>query len=70
MRLAEIVDWKVLREVNRQWLFENRVLRQVFSPKTEKVGASWRKLRVHNEEFYDWYFTTGIMRVIESRRLK
>jgi hypothetical protein len=64
------LDWKGLREVNRQWMLENRALRKVFSPKTEKVGAGWRKLLVHNEELYDCYFRTGIMRVIESRRMK
>jgi hypothetical protein len=57
-----------LREDSRQRLFENRILRKIFGPKTEKQGAGWRKL--HNEELYDLYFSTGIIRVIESRRLR
>jgi len=38
-----------LREEHRLRVFENRVLRRIFGPKTEKVAGSWRRL--HNEDF-------------------
>jgi hypothetical protein len=34
-------------------VFENRVLRKIFGPKTNEVTREWRKL--HNEELYDKY---------------
>jgi len=34
-------------------VFENRVLRKIFGPKTNEVTREWRKL--HNEELYDQY---------------
>jgi hypothetical protein len=37
-----------LREERRLRLFENRVLRRIFGPKTEEVTEEWRKL--DNEE--------------------
>ena len=37
-----------LREERRLSLFENRVLRRIFGPKTEEVTEEWRKL--DNEE--------------------
>jgi hypothetical protein len=37
-----------LREERRLRVFENRVLRRVFGPKTVEVKGEWRKL--HNEE--------------------
>jgi hypothetical protein len=40
-----------LREERRLRVFENRVLRRIFGPKTNKVTGEWRKL--HNEELYD-----------------
>jgi hypothetical protein len=30
-------------------MFENRVLRRIFGPKTEEVAGGWRRL--HNEDF-------------------
>ena len=42
-----------LWEVHRLRVFENRVLRRIFGPKTGKVTGEWRKL--HNEEFNDLY---------------
>jgi hypothetical protein len=35
----------------RLTVFENRVLRRIFGPKTEEVTGEWRKL--HNEELRD-----------------
>jgi hypothetical protein len=35
-------------------VFEYRVLRRIFEPRTHKVSGKWRKL--HNEEFNYLYF--------------
>ena len=37
-----------LREERRLRAFENRALRRIFGPKSDKVTREWRKL--HNEE--------------------
>jgi hypothetical protein len=34
-------------------VFENRVLRRIFGPKTDEVTGEWRKL--HNEELHNLY---------------
>jgi len=39
-----------LWEEHRLRVFENRLLRNTFGPKREKVTGGWRKL--HNEELY------------------
>jgi hypothetical protein len=49
-------------------VFENRVLRRVFGPKTDEVTGEWRKL--HNEELNDLYSLPNIVRVVKSRRLR
>jgi hypothetical protein len=56
-----------LREEHRLRVFENRVLRRIFGPKREEDG-SWRKL--HNDELQSLYFSTNIVRVIKSRRMR
>jgi len=35
----------ILREERRLRVFENRVLRRIFGPKTDEVTGEWRKLR-------------------------
>jgi len=40
-----------LREESRLKVFENRVLRRVFGPKSDEVTGEWRKL--HNEDLND-----------------
>jgi hypothetical protein len=40
-----------LREERRLRVFENRVLRRIFGPKSDKVRRKWRKL--HNEKLND-----------------
>jgi hypothetical protein len=39
-------------------VFENGVLRRVFSPKGEEVTGKWRKL--HKEEFHSLYISPNI----------
>jgi hypothetical protein len=56
-----------LWEEHRLRVFENRVLRKIFGPKTEEDG-SWRKL--HNDELHDLYCSPNIVRVIKSRRMR
>jgi hypothetical protein len=54
-----------LREEHRLRVFENRVLRKIFGPKSDEVTGGWRKL--HNEELHGLYSSPGIVRVIKAR---
>jgi len=56
-----------LREELRLWVFENRVLRRIFGPKTDKVTGGAEKLQ--NEELNDVYSSSYIVRVIKLRRM-
>jgi hypothetical protein len=49
-------------------VFENRVLRRIFGPKRDEVTGEWRTL--HNEELRDLYFSTSIIRVMKSRKMR
>jgi hypothetical protein len=57
----------VLREEHTLKVFENRVLRRIFGPKTDEVTGSWRKL--HNEELHNLYSLPSIITMIRSRRM-
>jgi hypothetical protein len=56
-----------LREECRLRVFENRVLRRIFGPKTDEVTGEWRRL--HNKELHALYSSPNIIRVIKTRRL-
>jgi hypothetical protein len=49
-------------------VFENRVLRRIFGPKTDEVTGDWRKL--HNAELHNLYSSPNIIRMIKSRRMR
>jgi len=58
-----------LREEHRLRLFENRVLRKIFAPKSDEVmGGEWRQL--HNAELNDLYSSPSIVWVIKSSRMR
>jgi len=42
-------------------IFESRVLRRIFGPKTKEVTGDWRKL---HDEFHNFYSAPNIIRVI------
>jgi hypothetical protein len=49
-------------------LFESRVLRMIFGPRTDEVTGEWRKL--HNEELHDLYSSSSIIRIMKARRMR
>jgi hypothetical protein len=49
-------------------VFENRVLRRIFGPKTDEVMEEWRKL--HSGEHHNLYSSLDIIRQIKSRRMR
>jgi hypothetical protein len=57
-----------LREEHRLRVFENRVLRRIFTPKRDEVTGDWRKL--HNKELHNSYSSSSIIRMIKSRRMR
>jgi hypothetical protein len=57
-----------LKTENRPRVFENRVLRRTFGPKSVKVTGSSRKL--HNEELHNFRSSPSIIRMIKSRKMR
>jgi hypothetical protein len=48
-------------------VFEKRVLRRIFGPKSEEVAGGWRRL--HNEELHNLHASPDVSRVIKSKRM-
>jgi hypothetical protein len=63
-----VVIVHTLKEEHRLRVFENRVLRRIFGPTRDEVTEEWRKM--HNEELRDLYFSSSIIRIIKSRRMR
>jgi hypothetical protein len=57
-----------LKEERRLRVFENRMLRRIFGPRSDEVTGKWRKL--HNEKLNDLYSSPNIVWVIKSRRMR
>ena len=49
-------------------MFDKMVLRTTFGPKRDEIIWEWRRL--HNEELNDLYFSTNIIWVFKSRRMR
>jgi hypothetical protein len=57
-----------LREEQRLRVFENRVLKRIFSQKRDEVMGDWRKL--HTVELHNLYPSPSIIRMIKSGRMR
>ena len=49
-------------------MFDNMVLRRIFSRKRDEVTREW--IILHNEELNDLYSSPNIVRMIKSRRMR
>jgi hypothetical protein len=58
----------ILRVEHRLRVFENRMLRRIFGPKSKEVTGGVRK--VHNEELHNLYSSPSITRMIKSRSMR
>ena len=54
-----------MREEQRLRVFENRLLKRIFEPKSYEVTGEWRRLL--NEWLYALYSTPNIIQVTKSR---
>jgi hypothetical protein len=67
--LYECETWSLtLREECRLRVLENRVMRRIFGLERDEVTGGWRKL--HKEELHDLYFSSSIIRIIKSMRMR
>jgi hypothetical protein len=67
--LYECEKWSLtVRVEHKLRAFENRMLSRIFGPKRDAVTGGWRKL--HNEELHNLYFSTTVIRIIKSRRMR
>jgi hypothetical protein len=57
-----------VREVHRQRVSENRVLRRIFGPKRDEVAEECTKLR--SGERHNLYSSPDIIRQVKSRRMR
>jgi len=61
--------WSALLRNERNFkVFESRVLRRVFGPKTDEVTGEVIKL--HNKELYDLYSSPNVIGAIKSRVMR
>jgi len=56
------------REEPRLRVFENRMPRRIFGPKSDEVTGEWRKL--HYEGLNDLFCSPNIVRVIKYRIMR
>jgi hypothetical protein len=64
-----VKTWSLtLREEHKLRVFGKREQRRLFGPKRDEVTGGWRKL--HNKELHDLYFSSSIIRIIKSRRMR
>jgi hypothetical protein len=54
-----------LREQHKLRVFENKVMRRIFGPKSDEVTGGWRKL--HNEELHEG--AGNVARMGEKRKV-
>jgi hypothetical protein len=57
-----------LSKAYRLRVFENRVLRRIFSLKRDEVTGGWGKL--YNEELHNLYSSPSVIRTIKSRKMR
>jgi hypothetical protein len=57
-----------LKEEHRLRVFEDKVLRRVFGPKSDEVTGGRRK--PHNDELRDLYSSPSIIRILKSMRIR
>jgi hypothetical protein len=58
----------ILREERRLSVIVKELLSKMFEPKRFGETGGWRKL--HNEELHNLYFSTSIIRIIKSKRMR
>jgi hypothetical protein len=55
-----------VRAVVCQRVFENRVLRRIFGPKSDEITGGWRKL--HNEKLHNMYSSPSKIKMFMLKR--
>jgi hypothetical protein len=67
--LYDCETWSLaLRQEHTVRMFEIKVLRKIFRPKSDVVMREWRIQ--HNEELRYFYSSRSIIRMMKSRRMK